>query len=235
MRDKTSYGIICCRRTPRGSEMILVCKRYTYAYGGFVHGKYDSGADGELISMFSQMTIDEKHDIMSLNFGQIWYRMWQREIPRGSNYYMARNKFENAFVATDGGQRLRRLLGRATNARPIWEVPKGRKKNKTETDLQCAIREFTEETGVAKRDYKLFPQARYSYSFIDEGVKYTNIYFFALARRDFEPRINFQSTEQVCEVADIKWMGILGIRAVDTKQRLEHLARRSFNYIKKNG
>lgn len=232
-RDRKSLGVACCRFNDNRPEILLVCKRYTYAYNMFVHGKYNSSDSSALITLFSGMTIDEKHDLLSLNFMQIWYRIWLNSSQKTANYFIAKNKYESTFVV-DNGVRLRRLISKATHSNKVWEIPKGRKKNKIEADIHCAVREFQEETGLSKKTYKIFPDATRSYSYIDGGTRYTNVYFLAFAKHNIEPRIDFSLQDQVEEVSDIRWMDIEDIRRVDETKRLEKFVRPIFNFMKKH-
>jgi 8-oxo-dGTP pyrophosphatase MutT (NUDIX family) len=61
---------------------------------------------------------------------------------------------------------------------PEWEIPKGKRQNK-ETDLQCAVREFSEETGLSAdniRIYKNVVPLEEIYTGIN-GIEYKHIYF----------------------------------------------------------
>jgi 8-oxo-dGTP pyrophosphatase MutT (NUDIX family) len=196
-----------------------------------VHAKYNSDNNQALIELFNGMTVDEKLNILSLNFAQIWYRVWLNT-PRNATYYVAKNKFETTFMPDDGAK-LRKLINKSSNSKLIWEIPKGRKRNKTEPDIQCAIREFTEETGVAKKNYKIFPSSRHTYSYIDAGTRYTNTYFVGLTRSDIEPRINFGLQDQIDEIGDIRWMSIEEIRFIDETGRLETFIKPIFKNVKK--
>ncbi len=209
----------------------MVCKRYTYAYNTFIHGIYDAGDNNSLRLLFNSMTTDEKHDILSLNFNQMWYRVWLH-MPPNCNYYQSRTRFETVFMR-DNGVRLRKLISGSSNGRRVWEIPKGRKKNPKEPDIVCACREFQEETGIKKQYYKVFPDAKCRYSFSDDGVNYVNNYYVAITRIQGEVRVNFDIQDQIDEVGDIRWMTIEDIRIVSTSARLEAFVRRIFNFVKK--
>jgi hypothetical protein len=190
-KDRISLGIACCRFNGNKPEILLVRKRYTYSFNIFGHGKYNSGSNAELINLFNGMTVDEKLDILSLNFKQIWYRLWLHGGSTNANYLVSRNKFESTFVI-DGGARLKKLISKSSNViSPVWEIPKGRKKNKQEPDIHCAIREFYEETGIPKKNYKIFPWATRTQSYVDSGVRYTSTYYLAYTKHNIEPRVDF--------------------------------------------
>lgn len=211
----------------------MICKRYTYAYSTFVHGKYASGNNAEIIALLSGMTIDEKHDLLSLNFAQIWYRIWLNSMHHGGvHFFSAKNKFETTF-AVDKGARLRRLMAKSSHSTRIWEIPKGRKKSKAELDIHCAIREFREETGITKKNYMILPRISRMQSHIDAGTKYTTKYFAAFTRHDIVPRLNFGLQDQIDEISDISWMTIEDIKRVDNTGRIVEFMRPMFNYVKK--
>ena len=229
-REKYSVGIACIRIVNKIPEILLICKRYTYGYNMFVHGRYNSGDTGKIIAMFNGMTVEEKHDILSLNFSQIWYRIWLNSKHRLGAYFAAKNKFESTF-AVDGGLRLRRMIIKSTNSSKIWEIPKGHRA-RNETNIDCAIREFKEETGISKKHYHIFPATR-KQVYIDAGTKYTNTFYFAYTAEIVEPKIDFGSVDQVCEVSDIRWLSVEQIRLLDATGRLARQVRPIMHYVKR--
>ena len=63
---------------------------------------------------------------------------------------------------------------------PEWGVPKGRRQNK-ESDLKCALREFSEETGIASNLIKIYKNViplEETYIGLN-GVEYKHTYFLA--------------------------------------------------------
>jgi 8-oxo-dGTP pyrophosphatase MutT (NUDIX family) len=180
------------------------------------------------------MTIDEKNDLLSLNFTQIWYRVWRHQVLNKCTYFVARNKFMQTFTQ-DNGARLKKLIGASRHSNRFWEIPKGRKKGNSESALQCAIREFGEETGVDKSKYRILnPSTPRRYSYIDDGVRYTNYYYTAYCPKCSAATFNFNITEQIGEIADMQWMGITGMRLIDIHGHLQKTARTFINYTKKH-
>lgn len=221
LRERVSFGIACCRIVNNRTEILFVCKRYTYNYNLFVHGKYSSTNNAEIISLLNGMTVEEKIDLLSLNFVQIWYKIWLNNTPRNASYFVAKNKFETTFV-TDGGNRLKKLIARSTHVNKIWEIPKGRR-GKSELDIHAAIREFREETGIPKirsrrgiidSCYKMYPKP-YIYSYTDANIKYTNVYYIAKSNGHLDPQINFDRQEQIDEICDIRWIGVEEMRRIN--------------------
>lgn len=227
--EKVSYGIACCRIKNGRPEILMICKRNTYAYRDFVHGNYNCKSATDMIKLFSEMTLEEKIEILSLNFGQMWYRAWFNQI-KGKNYFISRAKFHQAFME-DGGRRLKHLISKSTNSKPIWEIPKG-KKNRHESDIVCAMREFYEETGISKQKYKLFPLRQNTYTYIDAGIRYRNVYYAAICE-DIAVGVNSVLQEQLYEISDCRWMNLDALRQVDCHGRLVPFVKHIFNFIKK--
>lgn len=237
--QKLSIGIACVRVSKNQPQMLMIKKRYSYSFGEFVHGKYTALSDkrrnphakAELIELFSGMTVEEKLDLLGLDFDQIWYRVWlSRHKP--PVYYSSRHKFEESFLM-DKGVKLRKLINRSANAQLVWEIPKGKKKYKGEPDITCAIREFEEETNIPKSRYKFIPTMKKEFSHIDKGVQYRNVYYIAVVKRNVEPEVNFNIQSQLHEISDIKWMDINEVQYVDNTKMLTTFVRGVFKIVKK--
>lgn len=118
--------------------------------------------------------------------------IWGTEFPEVGNLELAPavEKFWSVDGKT-GGARLDELRQRFNPSRgklyeePEWGLPKGRRDNK-ETDLQCAIREFQEETQITGNEliiYKNILPLEEVYVG-NNGIKYRHIYFIAELTRD---------------------------------------------------
>lgn len=200
---RNSYGIALCKRDHAGRvRLLMVRRRYTYAFYTFVRGLYDERNDQAIIALFDQMTLDEKIDILSMNFRQLWFRIWLSQ-HYTSWYAAANNKFTCAF-ASDGARILSLIRRSHAFATRQWEIPKGRSKN-NESNLECAIREFYEETGIPRNAYRITPFV-YRVSFIEEGTQYNLMYYVAITARDLVPRINSAAIDQISEINDMHWV-----------------------------
>lgn len=192
---KRSYGIANCRYNLKTNryEILMVKKRYTYYYVEFVLGHYSKNNNTRLVFLFNNMTNEEKVDILSLDFGQMWYRIWlinpesiyshhdKRLTPEEFNKYAAcKKQFERSFLV-DHGERLRNLINKSTNVNTLWEIPKGRKSVPQEKIVNCAIREFKEETGIDASQYKiLFDISPLKSVSSNIKVKYINYHYVAV-------------------------------------------------------
>ena len=77
VRFKKSYGIACCRYNLKTNlpEILMIKKRYTYAFFDFVFAKYKKKDDNRLRKLFNQMSIQEKAEILRLDFDKLWARI----------------------------------------------------------------------------------------------------------------------------------------------------------------
>jgi 8-oxo-dGTP pyrophosphatase MutT (NUDIX family) len=222
---KKSYGIICIRTLKGIFEIILIKKPITYYYSEFINGNYSkSSKDSYFMKLFNNMTYYEKLDILTLNFANIWNRVYRinPESPflyiqdinnkiNYSTYISKKTKFENTFLQ-DKGKKLKNLIGQSKNIDTLWEVPKG-KKNYNEGDLDTAIREFTEETNINSDKYKLLLHIKpYIETYTDFNITYQSIFYFAEISEDFEPKLSLNCTNQISEVANIQWCNINNLK-----------------------
>ena len=230
--ETRSYGVACCRYNPVSGrpEILLICKRSTYAFISFALGKYRYN---EIRKMFNNMTVEEKLDILSLDFRQIWYRAWANSKYRIGQFISAKARFESQFLM-DGGERLKAMIRESSSTHLLWEIPKGHKKGNGEGDLSCALREFEEETGIKKKYYTLLGTTTYVNSFSDEGVKYVSEYFLAAERYTTKPSVNLGAIDQYGEISDIRWLDLASIKTFDYNNRLGEFATKILDAFKEH-
>ena len=80
---------------------------------------------------------------------------------------------------------------------PEWGIPKGRRDNK-ETDLQCAIREFQEETQLADNTITIYKNIMPLEEVYvgNNGIKYRHIYFIGELTQEIRP--SYASVVESC-------------------------------------
>ena len=230
---KKSYGIICCRESKDGVQILMIKKATTYHYCEFVHGHYDRNRGAHLTRLFNNMTYHEKMDVKTTNYATMWYRIYHEKPEevylyanpknkmRYTSYYKKKNKYEKTFLG-DGGQRLLELIANSKNVDTPWEFPKGRRADNTEDEINTAIRECKEETGVSSDKYQiLWGTKPYIETYQDFKTIYKNTYYFARAVGDWEPEVKFSNDSQINEVSDVKWV---------SKQDLKHMKLEEVTY-----
>lgn len=189
---------------------------------------------------FPETVLYEQENKNDKNIMDIWKRSYKQKalsnyVPYNFNslskldfYIKKKNKFESSFL-TDNGKRLRSLIAGTKNNELIWEIPKGRK-NRRETTLDCAIREFKEETDVGIDSYNImFDIKPIVESFVSLNTTYVHNYFIAYTSKLVDPEVSFGSRHQISEVSDIKWVSMNEIKFVDNTGRLQKLVQRIFH------
>ena len=243
MSVKRSYGIACCKSTSTGVVLLLIKKRFTYAYFDFVFGKYDVKDTRKLRDLFGRMTYWEKMLIMEGDFNN----MWNRLMNTNKNVKFVKSDIENCYSAKkqrfeslfrSDQRKLREALHNTPIADPIWELPKGHP-IKGEKPIDTAIREFKEETGGTLADYDILYDCRPIVQSYKSG-KNTHIvtYFLAVAHHNWVPKLDFSSYEQTLEVECVRLLPLEQIKFLNHKQvnhkRMIDLASRTVALYRKH-
>lgn len=181
------------------------------------------------------MTPIEREELLPGNFRMLWWRA-TRGLSTETEIYTKRwQKFAMTFggvgpdnVDHPGRHKLSDLLAQTPCRTSIWEIPKGRRKTPNESPLNCAVREFGEETGVSKNMYRLLFCPSINYSYTEGDVLYDINYFPALMSSDAVAHIR----PQVHEVISAEWMDVRTIDAVAGK-RMGRLARRIIQAVRR--
>jgi len=161
-----SFGILCFRRNGLVPEYLMIQRKDSLSFMEFIRGKYDVHDIAYITQLLSHMTVAERGLLLHSTFNELWNHVWyQAFLPRHTQeYFDARNKFETLVkgVTTAGviGPTYTNLEALIRNSscdytEPEWGFPKGRRRLREE-DIDCAVREFCEETGFTKNDLKLY-------------------------------------------------------------------------------
>jgi len=228
---KKSYGIACCRRTSTGIETLLIHKRVSFCFVEFVNGRYRRGDKARIHFLLSGMTGEEKIDVWSLDFARMWFRIWLVDIDNvhteKDHYekYRSRRAYFKECHMYDGGKALQKSLSITKCSNTIWELPKGRPNSPHELPLNCAIREFQEETGFTPADYDLILSEPTLCTIIHaDNIKYISNYYVAIMKPEAANRplqINYSNgaaRHQIAEVINIQWTAIADIDKLVTPQ-----------------
>jgi 8-oxo-dGTP pyrophosphatase MutT (NUDIX family) len=221
----TSYGIICFHKNMNGDpEYLMIQKKDSLSYVEFVRGKYDVFNKDYLLRLVSNMTIEEKERLRTKTFDEIWNMLWTNDVPQSkrftANYNDAKKKFEKlsiGFLLRDEKENsvvffnIQYILD---NARQLyheteWEFPKGRRQL-NEFDEQCALREFSEETGILPSSIKLLREIKpLEEIFVGMNkIRYRHIYYVAFAGPSVEYKLDEDNVKQTSEVRNIAWCSI---------------------------
>ena len=191
--------------SPKGVlKVLLICRRDSLAFIEFVRGKYSTADPVYLTALFNGMTIAEQDRIRTLRFDGLWKSLW------GTAAHTHKADYDNS-IRKYHQLDILKLLGEnpTTWTEPEWGFPKGRK-NINETDLQCAMREFYEETNLARHTYSLLQNMKpIVESFVGSNdVSYCHKYAVAMCEPNQAVALTPLNHDMCREIGQIGWFTI---------------------------
>jgi 8-oxo-dGTP pyrophosphatase MutT (NUDIX family) len=199
----TSNGIININEE---KKYLMICRKKSLGYVDFLRGKYSFSSTAHLVNLIEEMTIQEKRDLLTKTFSELWQDLWGVKPDGGSDAVLANEKFSSIVQGcVIEGKRVtlaELIQSIPTNwTEPEWGFPKGRRNN-YETDSMCALREYEEETGYDRADLNIIRNIMpYEEIFIGSNYKsYKHKYFIARSKGS-QPKKRFQDSE----VSNLQW------------------------------
>jgi hypothetical protein len=163
------------------------------------------------------MTILEQRRISTEEFDSLWTLLWgpgkdvhSIEYEQSKEKYNTLNRKEIVSSCM------------STYTEPEWGFPKGRRM-KGETDLACAIREFTEETNIPEESYSVCKDLKFTETFSGtNNVKYMHIYYVAklVASAEINLKQGFTSMQQK-EISAIAWKTLSESKSITRPHYIE--------------
>lgn len=203
-----SYGILAYRLDGDVEKLLMIQRRDSLCYIEFLRGKYKIDDKEYLKILFSNFTKEEINKILTKEFDELWYSLWMTMAFKNTRVRNEYNRSKINFNKLKSLDFFKDLINEINIIydEPEWEFPKGRR-NTNEYNKDCAIREFTEETGIIK-DYKILLNVKplTEEYFGTNGVKYKHIYYIAEYVGDtIIHKIDKNKKEQYGEIQDIQW------------------------------
>ena len=186
-----SYGIIVFRSSSEGIQFLMIRRKDSFGYIDFIRGKYSLNNIQQIQNIIDEMSLDEKNRIITLPFDILWNEMWgisNNNIQYKSEEFSSKKKFEllREGINVNLNDEIITLKDIVETSKTSWnetewEFPKGRR-NQKEKDLDCALREFEEETGISRTNIKLIENILpFEEMFIGSNHKsYKHKYFLAI-------------------------------------------------------
>lgn len=191
-------------------KFLLIRRRNTLGYIEFIRGRYTQNETDYLISLFEQMTPEEIDKINDKSFDELWDELWKCT----SDNKLYEHEYElskDKYTALKNGVFPDNLKFYTKNIKPIyespeWGFPKGRR-TRYEKNLECARREFEEETDFDEDDYIILDKLFHLEETFTgtNSIIYKHIYFAGISINDKIPSININNHSQIIEIGDIGW------------------------------
>ena len=203
-------------------KFMMVSRKYSVAFIEFIRGKYDVSDSKTIVELFEHMYQEEINMIKKKNFDDLLYYFLNRDGENKSEllnrvyegyfsdeYCESKIKFNILVNPSNHADVPDGLSFYANKVKPKWSVPewgfpKGRRDKITETDIECACREFEEETGLTKKDYVILKKIEPIIENLigTNGVSYKHVYYLSINNRSTDKLFeNYDS----CEIGSVRW------------------------------
>ena len=220
----TSYGVIAFRASNSGIQYLMLRRKDSFGYIDFIRGKYSPYNISQIQDIVNEMSIEEKQRILVEPFDILWKNMWgditTTQYKVEENASMKKMEIIRAGVTINGEFISLEQIIKNSNTNWIeteWEFPKGRR-NYKEKDLDCALREFEEETGISSSRLTIVENVLpFEETFIGTNHKsYKHKYFLAFlndtssssSNNNYDVENNVLNGFQITEVSKLEWKTI---------------------------
>jgi ADP-ribose pyrophosphatase YjhB (NUDIX family) len=193
-------------------EFLLIQRKDTLGYVEFMRGKYSVSNVDYIQSLFQQMTHSEIKRLCDEPFETLWHSLWNNQMSR-----QYKQEYENALskynLLKEGNIQLcyKSLADYIKDCSmlwttPEWGFPKGRRGNR-ESEITCALREFTEETGLHESQCILIKNLMpIEENFLGGNrLQYRHRYYLAYCKQTTEVQIDASNIVMNREIGDIGW------------------------------
>ncbi len=210
-------------------KFLLIQRKDSIGFIEILRGKYQEKDDHYLSKIVDIMTVGEREKVLNLDFDDLIDKFIINKNNRQYKYEYQEAK--EKFYRLRNSGKLKEIIDKSPNQwlEPEWGFPKGRRHLK-ENDLECACREFEEETGYNESDYLIIHNVKsLEETFLGTNkIRYKHYYFLAKSCTDKVPEINMQNKTQIAEIGNIGWFSL---QEALKKIRLYH--KEKINVLKK--
>ena len=203
-----SLGIISFKEENNSRKFLLIRRKDTLGFVEFLRGRYNINDRQYISNLFREMTNDEVKRILANDFDTLWKQLWmEQSIKHFKNEYETSKERFN-LIRNNPSINILKIIKEIGIFwdEPEWGFPKGRR-NIRENDIECALREFKEETGYNDNDIvilkNLDPIKEQFYG--SNNVEYKHLYFIAKFQGDKKPILNQNDKNQISEISKIGW------------------------------
>jgi len=210
-------------------KILMIRRKYSVGYIEYIKGRYDETNNDSILFLLNQMTHTEINNIKTHELFYLWINLWNNnklphsELDQNDNlktpeFLMSETKFN--YIRAN---KIFDIIDSKIDIKydqPEWGFPKG-KRNLYEKNINCAIREFMEETGVCTSDFQIMDRI-YTLNELFKGtnnIEYKHSYFLSIGNL-----VDLQ-IEQPCQIAEIGDIGWFNYSQCKTLIRPYHIQR----------
>ena len=199
-------------------KFLMISRKNSVGYVEFIRGRYRPEKIDQVIYLFKQMMQNEIDKIkysLSLDngFEYLWIDFWGT---KADSPYLTNDKRVSKMnydllkiKGVDGPELDLKYIVSTVKAEysiEEWGFPKGRK-NRYETEIECALREFKEESGYTDDDIKIINEIKPLVEIFDgtNGITYKHVYYIAELISNKLPRNNVTESQRE-EIGNIQFL-----------------------------
>lgn len=157
-------------------KVLMIRRKDSMSFAEFMRGKYDPDNTEYVARLIKNMTLKEQANVASEPFETLWRNLWGDD-RMSTDFAIARDRFNKL----DRYALVRDNLSEYTE--PEWGFPKGRR-TRGESDLDCALREFAEETNIPRNAFVVLKNIVLEETFLGlNEIRYRHVYFVALLKQ----------------------------------------------------
>lgn len=206
-----SFGIICYKIDEDDNiRYIMIQRKDSLSFMEFIRGKYNVNDAMYIRQLVSSMTLNEKNLLVNKQFDEIWNYAWYQNsssnIKHTTEYIDSKHKFEYLMTNNILSSIVHNVM-HVVDQEQEWGFPKGRRKLK-ESDIDCAVREFCEETRLTSNDMHILEDILpfEEIFFGTNNVLYKHTYYIAkIKNKDIPISVDQNCVEQMREVRALNW------------------------------
>ena len=219
-----SYGVVAVRKNPgtQEYEYILVRPKFTMEYLTIIRGHYTPSSSKYITHLCRHMTMTERNHLKQGPFADLYEEA--HSIHKDYEFNRALRSYHQLSATWNDHIQ---LASDTQWEEPEWGFPKGRRE-KNESEMECAFREFHEETGIPISSVALIhnmAQFHEMFTGTDNQV-YKHTYYMVYVPWD---QSEIPSLSKETEISEARWVSFS--EGMNLIRNYQHSRRVLFQYI----